>query len=601
MIQELQNIDIWGNLTTETETIHGIYNKVITRSYTDTGMKGKVFGMSVDGTPNYSCGYDQYGRLNRIATPAGNFDYTRLPNSDLVSQLARPNGVTTTWSYEPHRDLVTRLANGTISTFDYVNNAIGNRTGMARGGSAFTTPDIISYGYDSRGEVTSAQSNQNSNYNYAYSFDPIGNRITSNLAGTAYNYTSNFLNQYTAVNTETPTYDADGNMLTRDGWTQVWNGENRLIETSKDNIRLTFNYDYMGRRIEKKVYDGESLTRHLKFVYDEYKLIEELNGADNAAFHRYTWQPENAGLDVPLSIQDISANTSYFYTTDANKNITGLLNHDGTSAGHYEYSPFGTLQNTTGSYATENPFRFSSEYFDAETEIIYYNYRYYDSCFGRWISRDPIGEIGGSNLYAIGNNGPINEIDLLGLNILKELKKLVNDATKADADNAHKHTAKQIRDALKARGIADEAKKDYEDRTGDNHGWVNGPTDALRHCVWSCEMTKAMGREVAKEFLDAHEAGAPKGSDKPGEEGRQETLKREKETEMDKFNNDVGQDLGEKNCPENCTDRCNKALENGQLTHFGMDSGRGYTIPELIPSRTIPKSTENSPSEGNGK
>ena len=30
----------------------------------------------------------------------------------------------------------------------------------------------------------------------------------------------------------------NGNMLTRDGWTQVWNGENRLIETSKGNVKL---------------------------------------------------------------------------------------------------------------------------------------------------------------------------------------------------------------------------------------------------------------------------------------------------------------------------------------------------------------------------
>ncbi len=412
-----RNFNYDEHLALISETIHGIYNKVIARSYTDTGMKGKVFGMSVDGTPNYSCGYDQYGRLNRITTPAGNFDYTRLPNSDLVSQLARPNGVTTTWSYEPHRDLVTQLANGTISTFDYVNNAIGNRTSMARGGSAFTAPDIISYGYDSRAEVTSAQSNQNSNYNYAYNFDPIGNRITSNLAGTAYNYTSNFLNQYTAINAETPTYDADGNMLTRDGWTQVWNGENRLIETSKDNIRLTFNYDYMGRRIEKKVYDGENLTRHLKFVYDEYKLIEELNGSDSTTAHRYVWQPENVGLDVPLSIQDVSANASYFYTTDANKNITGLLDNNGVSVAHYEYSPFGMQTSATGSYATENPFRFSSEYFDSETSLVYYNYRYYDSKLGRWISQDPLEESGGINLFSFCENNGVLRYDILGNSI----------------------------------------------------------------------------------------------------------------------------------------------------------------------------------------
>ena len=112
------------------------------------------------------------------------------------------------------------------------------------------------------------------------------------LAGTSYNYTSNALNQYTAVNAVQPTYDADGNMLTRDGWTQVWNGENRLIETSKGNAKLQFAYDYMGRRVEKKVYSGTTLTHHTRFVYDGYKLAEELNAlSGNAVLRRYSWQP----------------------------------------------------------------------------------------------------------------------------------------------------------------------------------------------------------------------------------------------------------------------------------------------------------------------
>lgn len=41
--------------------------------------------------------------------------------------------------------------------------------------------------------------------------------------------------------------------MTRDGWTQTWNGENRLIRAVKGNVKLQFAYDYMGRRVEKKV------------------------------------------------------------------------------------------------------------------------------------------------------------------------------------------------------------------------------------------------------------------------------------------------------------------------------------------------------------
>ena len=62
-----------------------------------------------------------------------------------------------------------------------------------------------------------------------------------------------------------------------------------------------------------------------------------------------------------------------------------------------------------------NPFRFSTKYQDDETDLLYYGYRYYNASTGRWLSRDPIEERGGLNLYAIVRNDPIGLIDLFGL------------------------------------------------------------------------------------------------------------------------------------------------------------------------------------------
>ena len=62
-----------------------------------------------------------------------------------------------------------------------------------------------------------------------------------------------------------------------------------------------------------------------------------------------------------------------------------------------------------------NPFRFSLEYFDEETELVYYNFRYYSPELGRWLSRDPIEEQGGYNLYVMLTNNTINSLDYLGM------------------------------------------------------------------------------------------------------------------------------------------------------------------------------------------
>jgi len=47
--------------------------------------------------------------------------------------------------------------------------------------------------------------------------------------------------------------------------------------------------------------------------------------------------------------------------------------------------------------------------------VAYYGYRYYHPELGRWLSRDPIGEKGGLNLYALVRNSASSKIDYLGL------------------------------------------------------------------------------------------------------------------------------------------------------------------------------------------
>ena len=58
---------------------------------------------------------------------------------------------------------------------------------------------------------------------------------------------------------------------------------------------------------------------------------------------------------------------------------------------------------------------FSTKYTDNETDLLYYGYRYYSPALGRWLSRDPIEEQGGLNLYGFVNNDPVNKWDVLGL------------------------------------------------------------------------------------------------------------------------------------------------------------------------------------------
>ena len=73
-------------------------------------------------------------------------------------------------------------------------------------------------------------------------------------------------------------YDDDGNLLSDGVWNYTWNGENRLIRVRNSLFDIHYSYDYMGRKIHKKVYTGSTgnwtMVAHSKFVYDNYLQIQ---------------------------------------------------------------------------------------------------------------------------------------------------------------------------------------------------------------------------------------------------------------------------------------------------------------------------------------
>ncbi|MDO4431617.1 MAG: RHS repeat-associated core domain-containing protein [Lonepinella koalarum] len=76
------------------------------------------------------------------------------------------------------------------------------------------------------------------------------------------------------------------------------------------------------------------------------------------------------------------------------------------------------------------PIRFQGQFFDQETSLHYNRFRYYDSDVGMFIQRDPIGLLGGSNVFAYAPN-PIHWVDVFGLNPLRFLIKIIKRPAKS--------------------------------------------------------------------------------------------------------------------------------------------------------------------------
>jgi RHS repeat-associated protein len=189
-------------------------------------------------------------------------------------------------------------------------------------------------------------------------------------------------------------------------------------------------------RVRKIVeeYDGSSWSETLdrKFVWYNWLLLVELDGEDDSVLKKYTWgadlsgqkgnvaaSPRGGRLDGAggigglLATRDEADSKSYVHFYDGNGNTGQLiLRADASTAARYEYDAYGSVTASSGGYADDNAWRFSTKYWDEETGLGYWGYRYYEAyAMGRWLSRDPLDELGRALLRADDDN---RDVQLLG-------------------------------------------------------------------------------------------------------------------------------------------------------------------------------------------
>jgi RHS repeat-associated protein len=234
-----------------------------------------------------------------------------------------------------------------------------------------------------------------------------------------------------------PTYDDDGNITFDGEWIYTWDAENRLIGIERSALAVTagapyhrekLDYDYRGRRIRTTLFtnNGSTPSSQILYVYDGWKCVAELDAlSGNQIVRKYTW-----GLDLAGSITDTSTGNvgallwlidsatskTHVHLYDRNGNVSGLVEATTRKrSATYDYDAFGQMTVCYGDYAKKNPFGFSTKHTDFATGLCYYGYRWYSPMHGRWLSRDPIGEKGGLNLFGFLDNNRTNQIDVLGL------------------------------------------------------------------------------------------------------------------------------------------------------------------------------------------
>jgi len=114
--------------------------------------------------------------------------------------------------------------------------------------------------------------------------------------------------------------------------------------------------------------------------------------------------------------------TSYYYTKNAQGDVTGIVDSDYNTVVQYSYDAWGKLLSTTGSLASTigkvNPLLYRGYYYDLETGLYYLNSRYYDAQTRRFLNPDTIGgqvgDLNSHNVFAYCENNPVSRMDSTG-------------------------------------------------------------------------------------------------------------------------------------------------------------------------------------------
>ncbi|WP_425219464.1 RHS repeat-associated core domain-containing protein [Ralstonia solanacearum] len=125
-------------------------------------------------------------------------------------------------------------------------------------------------------------------------------------------------------------------------------------------------------------------------------------------------QDGNDGKSAPQT----ESTGSLIYARNHLGSVTDTQTPDGRAVTHTEYGPYGELVKSQGRAEYRSDFGYAGMQYHAASGMYLTLFRAYDPGTGRWVSRDPIGEEGGINLYSYVNGNPISYVDQRGLDIM---------------------------------------------------------------------------------------------------------------------------------------------------------------------------------------
>ena len=395
-----QSFDALNRLTGANVATGG-FSKNTSYTYDDVGNRATMTDPD-SGVTTYT--YDDANRLISLTNPSAQTTLFTYDNASRLTQKDLANGTYATYVYDNADRLVSVAHNNstdtTLMSFAYAYDDAGNRLSMTEANG-----DITTYAYDDIYQLTAA--NYPDGSSEAFTYDAVGNRTRLIDSSGTINYSYDDANRLLSAGNVSFGWDNNGNQTSKTEnnttTTYDYDFENRLTDvTFPDATANKFAYYPDGRRLS--VTDRSGIK--IQFVYDFENVLIELNNAGNTMTH-YT----SLGIDDWISLRQ--GMETYYYHKDGLNSIIGLTDFNQTPVATYQYYAYGSQSNSSGNI--NNPYLFTGRRIDTEADLYYYRARHYDGMVGRFLQKDPMGFIDGSNLYRYARNNPAIFLDPLGL------------------------------------------------------------------------------------------------------------------------------------------------------------------------------------------
>jgi RHS repeat-associated protein len=380
--------------------------------------------------------YDSLGRINNHISRLGSFNRSYLGQTGQLTSLSNipystAVSVSTSWQYDTNlndRRLLKIINSGKTRSYEYTRSAedrISQIKETAPNGSLLP-PETWNYTYDADDRLTLAKETTGNVKQYSYSYDPAGN-ITqmADWLTAPTNLNHNLVNQISSsVDSSNPTYDDNGNYTSPTGYgTLIYDAEDRLVQASTGSYQVKFSYDGQNRRRRATSYNNGILAYEVNYLWCGDTVCQKSRANSTTVI---------ANL-FSEGVEFIGGVNAYYAVDHLGTPRDLVYMRNGDTLNARDHSPYGKQESISvnayygSSYAPEFPFAGmqafpfalnSSNPFNMNSSEYLTQYRMYKPSLGRWMSRDPIAEAGGINLYGYVGGNSVNLVDPLGLNPL---------------------------------------------------------------------------------------------------------------------------------------------------------------------------------------